>query len=124
MSVIKINQIVPVNVEDSSPEEKKETDPREYVLKAPFPQRLAKGHKGKSTGEIFEIFKHVSVNIHLLDTIKQASSYAKFLKDLCTKKRNIHVQKKAFLIENVSSILQHKIPLNAKTQVPPLSRVV
>ena len=42
------------------------------------------------------------------------SSYAKFLKDLCTKKRNIHVQKKAFLTENVSSILQHKIPLKYK----------
>lgn len=50
----------------------------------------------------------------MLDAIKQVPSYAKFLKDLCTKKRNIHVQKKAFLIENVSSILQHKIPLKCK----------
>ena len=106
----KENQIVPVSVEDSSPEEKEETNLREYVLKAPFPQRLAKGKKGKSTVEILEIFKQVSVNIPLL-TIKQVSSYAKFLKDLCTKKRNMHVQKKTFLTENVSSILQHKIPL-------------
>ena len=37
------------------------------------------------------------------------TSYAKFLKDLCTKKRNIHIQKKAFLIENVSFILQYNI---------------
>ena len=39
--------------------------------------------------------------------MKQVPSYAKFLKDLCTKKRNI-------LTENVSSILQHKIPLKYK----------
>ena len=56
MPVTKENQIVSVNVEDS-PEEKEETNPREYVPKAPFPQRLAKGKKGKSTGEILEIFK-------------------------------------------------------------------
>ncbi|KAH9763009.1 hypothetical protein KPL70_001028 [Citrus sinensis] len=114
MPVTKENQIVPVNVEDSPPEEREEANPREYVPKAPFPQRLAKGKKGKSTGEILEIFKQVSVNIPLLDAIKQVPSYAKFLKDLCTKKRNMHVQKKAFLTENVSSILQHKIPLKCK----------
>ncbi|KAH9671201.1 hypothetical protein KPL70_017267 [Citrus sinensis] len=114
MLVTKENQIVPVNVEDSSPEEKEETNPREYVPKAPFPQRLVKGKKGKSTGEILEIFKQVSVNIPLLDAIKQVPSYAKFLKDLCTKKRNMHVQKNTFLTENVSFILQHKIPLKCK----------
>ncbi|KAK9190504.1 hypothetical protein WN943_019110 [Citrus x changshan-huyou] len=79
---------------DSPSKKKEETNPREYVPKASFPQRLAKGKKGKSTGEILEIFKQVSVNIPLLDAINQVSSYAKFLKDLCTKKRNIHVQKK------------------------------
>ena len=70
MPITKENQIVPVNVEDSPSEEKEETNPREYVPKAPFPQRLAKGKKGKSTCEILEIFKQVSVNIPLLDAIK------------------------------------------------------
>ena len=73
-----------------------------------------KERREKSTGEILEIFKQVSVNIPLLDAVKQVPSCAKFLKDLCTKKRNIYVQKKAFLTENVSSILQHKIPLKCK----------
>ncbi|KAH9669022.1 hypothetical protein KPL70_021622 [Citrus sinensis] len=50
MPVTKENQIVPVNVEDSSSEEREETNPREYVPKAPFPQRLAKGKKEKSIG--------------------------------------------------------------------------
>ena len=110
----KANQIVPINVENSSPEEKKKTNPREYIPKAQFPYRLAKGKKGKSTGEILEIFKQVSVNISLLDDTKQVPSYAKCLKDLCTKKSNSHVQKKIFLTENISFILQHKIPLKCK----------
>ncbi|KAK9187298.1 hypothetical protein WN944_018690 [Citrus x changshan-huyou] len=46
--------------EDSQSEEKEETNPREYVPKAPFPQRLAKGKKGKFTGEILEIFKQLA----------------------------------------------------------------
>ncbi|KAH9704471.1 hypothetical protein KPL70_011476 [Citrus sinensis] len=50
MPATKENQIVPINVDDSSPEEKEETNLREYVPKAPFPQRLAKGKKRKSTG--------------------------------------------------------------------------
>ena len=36
------------------------------------------------------------------------------LKDLCTKKINMHVQKKTFLTENISSILQHKTSLKCK----------
>ena len=114
--VTKTNQIVPVNAENSSSEEKEETNPREYVPKAPkasFPQRLAKWKKEKSTGEIFEIFKQVSVNISLLDVIKQVSSYAKFIKDFCTKKRNIHVQKKmlvSYSNTNSSKIQRPRFP--------------
>ena len=70
MLVTKTTQLVPMNAEDSSLEKKEETNPREYVPKAPFPQRLAKRNKGKSTCEILEIFKHISVNIHFLDAIK------------------------------------------------------
>ena len=47
----KTNQIVHVNAEDSSPEEKEETNPREYVHETPFPQKLDKRKKGKFTGE-------------------------------------------------------------------------
>ena len=60
--------------------------------------------------EIFEPFKQVKINIPLLDAIKQVSSYAKFLKDLCTVKRKHHVQKNVFLTESVSSIIQQLAP--------------
>ncbi|KAH9752838.1 hypothetical protein KPL71_014866 [Citrus sinensis] len=40
MPVTKENQIVPVSVEDSSPDEREKTKPREYVPKAPFPQSI------------------------------------------------------------------------------------
>ncbi|RVW13702.1 Retrovirus-related Pol polyprotein from transposon 17.6 [Vitis vinifera] len=46
--------------------------------------------------------------------IKQVPSYAKFLKDLCTIKRGLNVNKKAFLTEQVSAIIQCKSPLKFK----------
>jgi len=50
----------------------------------------------------------------LLDVIKQVSSYAKVLKDLCTVKRKLNVKKKAFLAEQVSVILQNNNALKYK----------
>ena len=56
----------------------------------------------------------MKVNIPLLDMIKQVPTYAKFLKDLCTIKRGLNVNKKAFLIEQVSAIIQRKSPVKYK----------
>ena len=40
--------------------------------------------------------------------IRQVPTYAKFLKDLCTVKRGLNVDKKAFLTEQVITIIQSK----------------
>ncbi|XP_042980275.1 uncharacterized protein LOC122310471 [Carya illinoinensis] len=80
------------------------------LIPAPFPHRLLSLHKEKQHAKILEIFKQVRINIPLLDTIKQISAYAKFLKDLCTVKCKLYVQKKAFLIEQVSVIIQNHTP--------------
>ena len=66
--------------------------------------------KANQNFEIFEVLKQVKVNIPLLDAIKQISSYAKFLKDLCTVKRKLNVHKKAFLTKQVSAIIQNNRP--------------
>ena len=54
------------------------------------------------------------MNIPLLDMIKHVPTYAKFLKDLCTVKNGLGINKKAFLTEQVSSILQCKTLLKYK----------
>ena len=78
--------------------------------KLPFPQRLNKAKKENLNSDIYELFKQVRINIPLLDAIKQNPSYGKFLKDLCTVKRKMNVKERAFLTEQVSSILQFKTP--------------
>ena len=56
----------------------------------------------------------MKVNIPLLDIIKQVPAYAKFLKDLCTIKKGLGIEKKAFLTEQVSAIIQSKTPVKYK----------
>ena len=54
------------------------------------------------------------MNIPLLDMIKQVPTYAKFLKDLCTVKRGLNVNKNSFLIDQVSVIIECKTPVKFK----------
>ena len=56
----------------------------------------------------------MKVNIPLLDIIKQFPAYVKFLKDLCTIKKGLGIEKKAFLTEQVSSIIQCKTMVKYK----------
>ncbi|KAL3573193.1 hypothetical protein D5086_027097 [Populus alba] len=80
----------------------------------PFPHAMTKQRKVNHNSKIFETFKQVRINILLLDAIKQVPSYARFLKDLCTAKRKLNVKKKAFLVEQVSVILQNNNALKYK----------
>ena len=56
----------------------------------------------------------MKVNIPLLDIIKQVPAYEKFLKDLCTIKKGLGIEKKVFLTEQVSAIIQSKNPVKHK----------
>jgi hypothetical protein len=91
-----------------------EDQAKKYVPKAPYPERQIAPKKSSKYDDILEVFKHVQINISFLDGIQQVPSYAKFLKDLVTVKRKTNVPKKAFLTEQVSSILQYKMPIKYK----------
>ncbi|KAK9682623.1 hypothetical protein RND81_10G086100 [Saponaria officinalis] len=78
-----------------------------------FPSRFAKAKKEALENEILETFRKVEVNIPLLDAIKQVPKYAKFLKELCTNKRKFK-NERASVGENLSAILQRKIPPKCK----------
>ena len=56
----------------------------------------------------------MKVNIPLLDLINQVPAYAKFLKDLCTIKKGLGIEKNTFLTEHVSALIQSKYPVKYK----------
>ena len=89
-------------------------DSMKYSMPPPFPQALRSKKKASQHVGILEVLRKVKVNIPLLDIIKQVPAYAKFLKDLCTIKKGLGIEKKAFLTEQVSAIIQSKNPVKYK----------
>ena len=117
----KVEQPVPKQAEKGH--EAKETEPKEEAIKENavkkstpplFPQALKAKKKAINQTEMLEVLRQVKVNIPLFDMIKQVPTYAKFLKDLCTMKRGLNVDKKVFLTEQVSAIIQCKTPVKYK----------
>ena len=79
-----------------------------------FPQALKRKKKAINQAEILEVLRQVKVNIPLLNMINQVPTYSKFLKDLCIVERGLNVDKKVFLTEQVSVIIQCKTPVKYK----------
>ncbi|XP_070677932.1 uncharacterized protein [Malus domestica] len=81
---------------------------------APFPHRFMQTQNEESEKDILETFRKVQVNIPLLDAIKQIPKYAKFLKKLCTTRNRIREKEVVHVNENVSAMLQRKLPPKCK----------
>ena len=64
--------------------------------------------------KILEMFNQVKLNAPLLDAIQQFLAYAKFFKDMCTKKRKMNMIKKVFLATNISELLSGPILVKSK----------
>ena len=116
-----VDQPMPKPVEESRQGEKMqpehillEEDSMKYRIPPPFPQALRGKKKATQQAGILEVLRQVKVNIPLLDLINQVPTYAKFLKDLCTIKKGLGIEKKAFLTEHVSAIIQSKYPVKYK----------
>ncbi|KAH9751265.1 hypothetical protein KPL71_014224 [Citrus sinensis] len=104
------NELMPKS-QDAQPTRAK---PLPIVIPPPFPSRFAKSKKEEQEKDILETFHKVEVNIPLLDAIKQIPRYAKFLKELSTSKRKLRGDERVHMGENVSAVLQKKLPPKCK----------
>ncbi|KAH9703688.1 hypothetical protein KPL70_011180 [Citrus sinensis] len=104
------NELMPKS-QDAQPTRAK---PLPIVIPPPFPSRFTKSKKEEQEKDILETFRKVEVNIPLLDAIKQIPRYAKVLKELCTSKRKLRGDEKVHMGENVSAVLQKKLPPKCK----------
>ena len=116
-----VDQPLPKPVEESRQGEEMqpehillEEDSIKYRVSPPFPQALRGKKKETQQAGILEVLRQVKVNIPLLDLMNQVPAYAKFLKDLCTIKRGLGIEKKAFLTEHISALIQSKYPVKYK----------
>ncbi|XP_057763532.1 uncharacterized protein LOC130983606 [Arachis stenosperma] len=86
------------------------------LSKAPYPQQLQLKKRGEDNqfSRFLEIFKKLQINIPFVEAIEQMPLYAKFLKELMTKKRSWKNNETVVLTEECSAIIQHKLPQKLK----------
>ena len=73
-----------------------------YTLAVPFLQRLQKLRREEQFSKFLDIFKKIEINIPFEEVISQIPLYAKFLKEILSKKRKIAEEG----IVNLSAIIQ------------------
>ena len=58
------------------------------MLALPFPQRLQKAKMEKQFSRFLDVFKKIEINLPFTEALTHMPNYAKFLKDILSKKRN------------------------------------
>ncbi|GAV83548.1 LOW QUALITY PROTEIN: hypothetical protein CFOL_v3_26994 [Cephalotus follicularis] len=87
--------------------------PTPYVPPVPFPQHLRKNMVDKEFKNL-DVFKKLHINIPFTDAVAQMPNYARFLKDILSKKRKLEEYETVKLAEECSATLQKKLPPKIK----------
>ena len=116
----KVEKVVEDTNEDEA-EESKQNDkektavtPPPFVPKLPFPSRMNRTKVDQQFGKFMTLVKNLEVTVPFTDLISQVPSYAKFLKDILTKKRSFGEVETVAFTEECSAVLQNKSPPKLK----------
>ncbi|KAK8690856.1 hypothetical protein V6N13_074382 [Hibiscus sabdariffa] len=80
---------VGTKAEESQPEQTRSGKLEEIRPPPPFPQRLKKQKQDYQFKKFFDILKQIHINLPLVEALQQMPNYAKFLKDMGSRKRRI-----------------------------------
>ncbi|XP_009764355.1 uncharacterized protein [Nicotiana sylvestris] len=75
----------------------------------PFPQKQRREKLEKQFERFLELLKQVHVNIPFIEVLSQMSAYAKFMKEILSKKQKAEETSVVMLTEHCSAILQNKL---------------
>ena len=85
-----------------------------YTPSVPFHQRILKSRREEQFFKFLDIFKKIEINIPFAEVISQMPLYAKFLKEILSKKRKIAEEGIVNLTATCSAIIQQKLPAKMK----------
>ncbi|XP_052118510.1 uncharacterized protein LOC127748305 [Arachis duranensis] len=80
-----------------------------YQPRAPFPQRLGGGEKGKTYSRFLETFKSLHINIPFLEILQQMPTHIKYLKELLSKKRVLKGGQTVIMNKECSALIKKDI---------------
>ncbi|KAL4282299.1 hypothetical protein GQ457_03G019160 [Hibiscus cannabinus] len=87
----------------------------------PFPQRLKNQKQDYQFKKFIDIPKQVHINLPLVEALQQMPNYAKFLKDMVTRKKRIEKFETAAATETCLALMHNKVP--AKKTDPETGKV-
>ncbi|KAK8535928.1 hypothetical protein V6N12_012592 [Hibiscus sabdariffa] len=85
--------------------------PEESRSPPPFPQRLKKQKQDYQFKKFFDILKQVHINLPLVEALQQMPNYAKFLKDMVTRKKRIEEFETVAATETCLALMHNKVPV-------------
>ena len=80
----------------------------------PFPQRFQKKKIDAQFSKFLDIFKKLEINLPFAEALEQMPKYAKFMKDVLSKKKRYGDYEVVALTEECSTALQRKLPQKLK----------
>ena len=81
-----------------------------YNPPVPFPQRLQKAKLEEQFSKFLNMFKKIEINIPFSKALTQMPLYAKFMKDLLSKKRKFIEEGIVSLNATCNAVIQKSIP--------------
>ena len=76
-----------------------------------FPQRLQKSKINDQFSKFLNMFKKTEVNIPFTEALTQMPHYAKFMKDILSKKRKLNEEGVVSLSTTCSVVIQKSLPM-------------
>ena len=84
------------------------------TIDPPYPQRLRKAHEDKQFNKFLEVLKQLHINVPLVEALQQMPNYAKFVKDVLTKRRRLGEFETVAMTGECSMLMQNKLPPKSK----------
>lgn len=96
--------------EISSPVQNDSASETSSKAKIPFPERVEKNKEDRQYAKFLEKMKEVQVTIPILDAVLHVPMYARFFKELISKKRSLDEPDVVVLTKECSAIILNKMP--------------
>ena len=100
--------------EQMSREEGSKKKTQNNLSAVPFPQRLQKSRIEEQFARFFKTFQKMEINMPFIEVVTQMPLYAKFLKDILTKKRKIAEEGIVNLTATCSAVIKRGLPEKMK----------
>ena len=89
---------------------KQEVEKQVVAQRLPYPHAPSKKDKERQYARFLELFKKLQIDIPFSEALEQMPVYAKFMKDILSKKRRINDEETIQIDANCSAIIQRTLP--------------